>query len=165
MTNFADKFELILEYDSEDRIEYVKKAKPGIRTDDSEWQILKLFYDGLTTAILRLAYANNNPLFEFVADDYLSYKYTPVYETFIIPLQNISAGSVFDLSGSTSEYTIQGDTADLLVSEALFNNADFITINRGNEEFRKEIEAVWQSQTTILFNKSVKKDESILITS
>jgi len=161
----TDKFELNLLYDSEDRIEYVQKAEPGTRTDAPDWQILKLVYEGTTSKILTLSYANNSPLFQFVADDYLGYKYTPILTTIIIPSKKLSAGSVFDLSGSTSEYTIQGDTADLLVSEALFNNADFITIKRGNEEFRKEIEAVWQSQTTILFNKSVKKDESILITS
>ncbi len=159
------KYELILEYDSENRVEYIKKAIPGTRTNLREWQIAKIFYNGTTTSILRLAYANNNSLFSYSADDYLSYKYTPEYRTVLIPEVDLPAGTIFDLSISTSEYTIQGDAADLLISEALFNEAYFITIFEGKRELHKGSVAVWQSQTTIKINEDLKKNNSIIIKS
>ena len=161
----TDKFELILAYDSENRVEYVSKAQPGTRSDANEWQITKLFYDGTTSKILRVAYANNIPLFEHVADDYLSYKYTPINKTIIIPSKKLSAGYIFDLTTGNSDYSLQGDSADLLVSEALFNNADFITIKEGKRVFAKGSIAVWQSQTSIKLNDSSEKDISIVILS
>lgn len=165
MANPSDKFELTLEYDSEGRVEYVKKAKPGTKTDASNWQILKLFYDGVTQNILKLSYANNSSLFEHIADDYLFYKYTPVYETLIIPLEKLSAGYIFDLSSGNSDYSLQGETADLLISEALFNNADFITVKEGKRLYDKGSEAIWQGQTSIKLNISSEVDISILIKS
>lgn len=127
---YADKFELILEQDSFKRIEYVKKSIPGTKPDSSGWQIFKLFYEGTSETVLRLAYANSSPLFDFIADNYLSYKYTLAYKTIMVPLINLPARTIFDLVDFSTDYTVTGDTGDLLVSEALFS-ASFITVNEG----------------------------------
>ncbi len=115
---YADRFELILEWDSFKRVEYIKKAIPGTRPDVVGWQIFKLFYEGTTETVTRLAYANSSPLFDFIANDYLSYKYTPVYQTIIVPQTPLPAGTIFDLVTFSTDYTVTGDTGDLLVSEA-----------------------------------------------
>jgi hypothetical protein len=163
---YADKFELILEYDYYDRVEYIKKAIPGTRPDVSGWQIFKLFYEGTTSdVVLRLAYANSSPLFDFIANDHLSYKYTPVYKTIIVPLMDLPAGTIFDLVTFSTEYTVEGDQGDLLVSEALYNTASFITVSEGISVYRKGKEAVWQGQTSIKINKSITKSKSIIIAS
>lgn len=161
----TDKFELLLEYDAQGRTEYLKKSVPGTRPDIAGWQIFKLFYDGATDTILRLAYAQNSPLFEHIADDYLDYKYTPAYQTLIIPLVNLPAGTVIDLNAPTIQYSLDGDQGDLLISEALFNTASFITVAVGTEEFDKGNQAVWQSQTSLKLNKSIEKNRTIIITS
>lgn len=161
----SDKFELKLAYDSEDRVEYVMKAVPGTRSDAAEWQILKLAYEGVTSKIETLSYANNSSLFEFIADDYASYKYTPIKTTIIVPTKTLPAGFIFDLTTSTINYTLSGDTADLLVSEALFNNAAFITVKEGTREFAKGQLAVWQSATSIKINENSIKDSSMIIVS
>lgn len=161
----AVKYELKIYYDSNDRLEYILKSEPGSRTDKPVWQIFKLFYDGSTENILKLSYADNTSLFQFIADDYLNYKYTPLYETYIIPLKNLTPDYIFDLTASNSDYDLTGDTADLLVSEALFNNADFITIKEGTTLYEKGSVAVWQSQSTIKFNNSSEKGKSIYIKS
>ncbi len=42
---YADRFELILEWDSFKRVEYIKKAIPGTRPDVVGWQIFKLLQE------------------------------------------------------------------------------------------------------------------------
>ncbi|OYT14771.1 MAG: hypothetical protein B7C24_16605 [Bacteroidetes bacterium 4572_77] len=166
MTELAtDKYKIILEYDASNRLEYVKKAKPDSKTDKAVWQIVKIFYDGTSQRVLSLGYANNSSLFQFIADDYLSYKYTEIKTTVIVPLKKLTPSYVFDLTTGSDDYTLEGDEADLLVSEELFNNADFITVKEGNRVFDKGITAIWQSQTTIKFNDSSEKDVSIIIVS
>ena len=162
---YADRFELILEYDSFNRLEYLKKAIPGTRPDATGWQIFKVIYDGNTATVVRLAYANSSPLFDFIADNYLSYKYTPVYQTIIVPKIDLPAGTIFDFLVYSPYYVVDGDAGDLLVSEVLFNNASFITVKEGNSMYHKGIEAVWQSSTSFKINKNTEKNKSIVITS
>lgn len=161
----TNKFELRLKYISNDRIEYIIKAKPGTRSDKAEWQITKLFYDGDTSRITRIAYANNLPLFQYIADDYFLYKYSPAYETLIIPTKNLPTGTVIDFNGFSSEYNLLKDTPDLLSSAALFNAAPFISVKMGSTVLEKNVSVVWLSETSIKMMVVLHKDVSILVNS
>ena len=161
----ANKFELILKYDSEERIEYVIKGQPGTRSDAEEWQITKLFYDGTSSMITRVAYANNLPLYQFAADDYLNYKYSPSYKTLIVPTKDLPTGTIIDFENFNADYIIEDDTPDLLTSAALFNAAPFISIKMGSTVLEKDVSVIWVSETSLKVMVVLSEDVSILINS
>ena len=74
--NAQGEWKTKIAYDGSNRIQYVGKAVPGTATSDSLWQIKKFFYDGATTRIVDIVYANGNPTHKYIWDNRTTYTYT-----------------------------------------------------------------------------------------
>lgn len=55
---------------------YISRAAPGYDTDEEKWQIRKCFYDA-NNKFLYAVFADGNPGFVHIQDDYSTYTYTP----------------------------------------------------------------------------------------
>lgn len=155
--------EIRILYDNQERTEYVMKAPPGTRTDESEWQILKVHYQSPTNDnITRLGYANNNSGFMFKADDYLLYKYTTDYLTSLNPQKNLPAGTIVDFL-NPQDFTVVGNQPDFLDTENQFNQVDFISVEINNDFLVKGVDYKWVSKTSIKLMIPCEKNQGFLI--
>ena len=157
--------EIRITYDTQNRIEYVMKAKPGSKTTESVWRLFRLEYLGISDNIIRVGYANNDSSYAFKASDYLYYKYTPEYKTTIKPLINLPAGTIFDFLTPDSTYEILGDTPDLLSTEEQFNSVDFIHVFNNKNRLVRGLEAKWISATQLKLNVACVAYEGITLES
>ena len=63
-------------YDTSNRIQYVGRAVPGSATTASLWQILRITYEGATTRISTVTYANGNATHKWIWDNRATYTYS-----------------------------------------------------------------------------------------
>lgn len=151
-------------YDNQERTEYVLKALPGTRDEESLWQIMKLHYQSLTSDnIVRVGYANNNSGYVHKATDYLLYKYTPQNLTILNPLKNTSSGIIIDFLNISSDFSVIGNTPDFFDSKNQFDSVDFIVIARNNEIIEKGVGYTWESKTSIKLLIPCERNQSLLI--
>jgi len=73
----TDRYAQRIEYDGSNRILYVGETRPEFQSRGASavWRISKFYYDGATTRIVRVNWANRSPAFDFTWNDRTTYTY------------------------------------------------------------------------------------------
>lgn len=69
------QFKVRIAYDSSNRIQYVGEAAAGTATSATGWRIKKLTYDGTSTRVTQIDWADSNRNFDNEWDERESYSY------------------------------------------------------------------------------------------
>ena len=68
-------YKQLMEYDGSNRLLYLGKAQPGTAATEAKWQIQKFIYDGASTRIIQVLFANGSEGFVHIWDNRTLYSY------------------------------------------------------------------------------------------
>lgn len=160
-----DPRDILLFYDSSDRLEYVCMAKPGAKETEAAWQIRKITYVGATENISTVRYAEGSANFVFQVTRRTEYSYDGNMVTVLKAMKNITCPYTYDVTTGNADYSVIGDPADIGGSEAFFNLDSTLVIELDGVELKKGVDVEWVDSTHIRVNKPLTEGTSIIIRS